>query len=137
MKLQPIVDRLKDRGLARVYGALEMAGLKERPGRLPAYFVVRDSWTAGANRLDGAHDQKVAELFGVVILLEAAGMREETIDDSLHDEEQRVIDALAAWTHPNATSACEAAGGRLVSVDRHTLGWMVSFRLGRHIRKAG
>jgi hypothetical protein len=61
MRLQPIVDRLKEHGLVRVYGALEMAALRNRPEKLPAYFVVRESWRAGENRNVGVHDQKVDE----------------------------------------------------------------------------
>lgn len=135
MRLQPIVDRLKKHGLVRVYGAQELAGLKESPATLPAFFVVRGSWSASENRSSGVHDQQISEQFGVVILLPGAARREDVIDESLHAEEERVIDALAGWTHPDATSACGAARGSLVSADRHGLAWMVSFNLGRRIRK--
>jgi hypothetical protein len=132
----PIIRQMKATGLVRVYGALELAGLKTAPAVLPAYFVVPEGWTAEANRMSGVHHQPVSEGFGVVIMLNGAALREEQIDESLHVEQARVIEALAGWTHPEASRACDASGGRLLSVSGHTLNWMVSFKTGRTIRKA-
>lgn len=134
MKQKPIVDRLKEAGCKRVYGALEFAGLKDRPDHLPAFFVVPEGWTATPNQLAGAHDQRTSESFGVVIMLHEAPRRDDAVSEELETEERRVIDALAGWTHPDASRACDAAGGRLLSVSGSTLSWMVSFRTSRHIR---
>lgn len=134
MRLAPIVQQLKDAGLVRVYGVLELAGMKAHPGRLPAYFVVPEGWRAGENRMVGVHDQNVAETFAVVLLIEAAAMREDGVAEQLQEEERRVIEALVAWTHPDASRACEALAGQLLSVDGHVVSWKVSFRTGRHIR---
>jgi hypothetical protein len=70
-----------------------------------------------------------------VLLLDGAGRREDAVDEALHVEEDRIVAALTGWMHPDATRACEAAGGRLVSAAGSSLGWMVSFSLGRRIRK--
>lgn len=136
MRLTPIVERLKECGLRRVYGALELTGLKQHPGALPAYFVVPEGWRAGENTTTGVHDQLLREDFSVVLLLEGAARREDGVAEDLHAEEEKVIEALAAWTHPDASRACEASSGQLVSLEGHLLSWKVGFRTGRHIRKA-
>lgn len=136
MRLAPVIDRLKAKRLKRVYGALELAGLDKEPGatQLPAYFVIPDGWSASPNRTTGVHDQLVSEDFGVVILMAGAPLREGQTSDALHEAELAVIAALAGWTHPDATRACEASRARMVSVSRNTLGWFVGFSTGRRIR---
>jgi hypothetical protein len=129
------VDRLKEAGLKRVHGALEFAGLQQHPGTLPAYFVLPTGWRAQENKLAGAHDQLVSEDFAVLIVLNATARREDAVAEDLHDEETRILGALTGWKHPDASRACEATSGQLVSVDGHALGWRVGFRTGRHIRK--
>lgn len=139
MRQKPIIDRLKAAGLGnRVYGALELAGLDKSPGaaQLPAYFVVPDSWRARPNTTVGIHDQKVDEAFVVVIMVKGAPLREDRTSDELEQLERKVIGALAGWTHPDATRACDATGGRLVSVGGSTLSWAVSFSAGSRIRQA-
>lgn len=136
MKLAPIIARLKEAGARRVEGALELAALKAAPGQLPAHFVVPIGEDAAANRLSGGHDQAATRTFGIVILAEAGRSDERTVD-ALTELEERVIQALTGWTHPEASRACDYAGGRMLSVSGTTLAWLVSFRTGRHIRKVG
>ena len=135
MRLVPIVDCMKAAKLGRVYGALEFAGLKTAPAQLPARFVVPEGWDATPNNRIGVHDQSLSETFGVIHMLQAAALNQAAIADDLEAEERRTIDALVGWTHPDASRACEAVRGRLLSVDGHTLNWMTTFRTGRHIRK--
>lgn len=135
MRLSPIVERLKAKGLKRVYGALELANLAKAPAQLPAFYVVPDRWAAEASRMTGVHQQRTVDEFGVVILLEGAALREDRVSDEICELEDQVVDALAGWTPPGASRACDAAGGRMLSVSGSTLGWMVSFRTGRLIRK--
>lgn len=135
MRLAPIVERLKAKGLKRVYGALELAALSSAPAALPAFFVVPEQWSAEPNRMSGVHHQATADQFGVVIMLKGAQLREEQVSEELAELEDQVVDALAGWTHPDAAKACDAAGGRMLSVSGNTLSWMVSFRTGRTIRK--
>lgn len=136
MRLTPIIDRLQEQGLVRVYGALEFAGLKTAPAVLPARFVVPTGWDARPNDRIGVHDQKRTATFGIVSMLRAAAINDAAIADEIDQEEGRIIAAIAGWTHPDASRACEALRGRLLSVDGHTLNWMIEFSTGNHIRKA-
>jgi hypothetical protein len=134
VRLTPFVDRLKATGRKRVYGALELAGLKQQPGQLPAYFVVPEGSEAAPNTTIGVHDQLVTGTVLVVLVLEAAARREEAVSEQLHEEERAVIDAIAGWTPAGATRACDYLGGRLLSADGHTLSWAVRFRTAWRIR---
>jgi hypothetical protein len=134
VKLAPIVAQLEAAGLKRVQGALELAALKTSPAMLPAFFVVPMGEDAAANRLSGVHDQATTRTFGVVIIVE--GRSAERSSDLLADLEARVLQALAGWTHPEASRPCDYASGRMLSVSGSTVSWLVSFRTGRHIRKA-
>lgn len=135
MKLQPIVDRLKLKGLGRVYGALELAALAKSGVQLPAHFVILDNWTAAANRMSGVYDQKVTEEFGVVTLINGAALREDRISEQLGELQDQLIDALVGWTMPGASRACEAVRGRLLSVSGSTVSWATTFSTASHIRK--
>jgi hypothetical protein len=134
MRLNPVVDRLKGAGVARVQGVLELMALKSVP-ILPAHYVVPDSETAGPNRLTGAHSQKTEIRFGVVIMIEGAAANQGKASDQLAEMEDKIIDALLGWVHPDADLGCDYAGARMLSVSGSTLSWMVSFRTGRLIRK--
>jgi len=135
MKFGPIVARLKEKGAKRVYGALELAQLDKSAPQLPAHFVVPDRFSAGGNRHQGIHHQPISEEFGVVILVQARNLREDLVSDELADLEEVVIDALVGWVPPGCSRACDLVGGRLLSVSGHTVGWLVSFRTGRELRK--
>lgn len=137
MKLTPIVEELKRAGFRRVYGALELAALDKEPTTLPALFVVPEGENAAPNNLVGVHDQAAERRFGIVILVDGAARREDRISEELTELEEKVIFTLAGWTHPQASRACDYAGGRLLtmSASGRTLAWMVSFRTARHIRK--
>ncbi len=131
----PIVDQLKASGFRSVSGVLEWAGLSIAPRALPALFVVPQSDTAQPNRLSGVIDQKVDEIFGVIVVVEARERAGESVDDGLKREVDRVINALVRWSHPEASRPTEYAGGRLISVAGDRVAWMMSFRTASHIRK--
>lgn len=135
MKLSPIVARLKAAGFKRVYGALELANLAKAPATLPAFFVVPDRWSADPNKMTGVHQQRTSEDFGVVIMLNGSALQDDRISDEIEEHQEKVLDALLGWTPPGASRACDAVGGRMLSVAGHTLSWMVSFRTGSQIRK--
>jgi hypothetical protein len=135
MKMTPIVERLKGAGCKRVYGALELAAIKDAPGILPQHFVVPDGSEASPNETIGVHDQRVAGTFMVVLVLEGTARREDAVSEQLHDEEARVIDALAGWTPEGATRACDFLGARLLSVSASTVSWGVRFRTAWRLRK--
>ena len=136
MRLAPIVERLKANGLTKVHCAVEFAGLKGHPGLGTNYFVIPEGWTASPSKTTGVHDQALAEGFSVVIVMDGEARREDAVSEKVDEEEAKVIDAIAGWRHPDASRACEAASARLLSVSGTTLSWMVTFRTGRHIRKA-
>lgn len=135
MKLAPICEKLKAVGLKRVQGALEMAGLDKAPAVLPALFVVPIAEDAAPNRHSGVHDQAATRTFGVVILVQG-GRSDERTSEELGEIEDKVVRALAGWTHPEASRPCDYASGRMLSVSGSTVAWLSSFRTGRHIRKA-
>lgn len=135
MKLAPIVDRLKAEGFGRVHAIRELADLQNAPERLPACFVLPESEDASPNQMSGIHDQLAQRIFGVVIMMDGAARNDDRIADDLSEQEARVIDALAGWTHPEASRACDYVGGRLLSVGGRTVSWVVRFRTARRIRK--
>lgn len=141
MRLSPIADQLRAAGIARVQGALELAGLKGAPALLPAHFVVADGETAGANALNspGAIQQRTSATFGVVIMLQAtsAVAGQERLSDELADREAKVIDALLGWVHPDAADGkgCEYAGAQMLTITDGAVAWLVRFRTGRLIRR--
>lgn len=135
MKLNPIIERLKSAGLKRVEGALEMAALAGAPTQLPAHFVVPIAEEANPNRMVGVHDQAATRQFGVVTMIRA-GASTATASDELAELEAKVIDAIAGWTPPGASRACDYSSGRMLTVTGGAVAWMSTFRTGRHIRKA-
>ncbi|HYD12733.1 MAG TPA: hypothetical protein VEC11_07785 [Allosphingosinicella sp.] len=136
MRLNPIVERLKEKGFKRAQGVLELISLKAPPF-LPAYYVVPETETAEPNRLTGGHSQRTDLRFGVVVMMEGAGANQDRTSDQLHEEEGKVIQAMLGWVHPDAADGvgCDYAGARMLSVSGSTLSWMVSFRTRRLIRK--
>jgi hypothetical protein len=135
MRQGPIVDQLKKGGLKRVYGAQEFAGLAKAPAVLPAQFVIPLGEEAAPSRHQGVHHQEVTVTFGVVTIVNGASRSEERIAEDLAVERAKVEAALVGWQPPDASRACDYAGGRTLSVDGTTLGWLDSFRTGRTIRK--
>lgn len=131
---QPIVDRLKAAGLQPVEGVLEFVALTEAPRASPAFFVAPERESASPNRMAGVVDQKVAATFSVIIVVRAA-RRAGAVSDELKAHCDAVVDALLGWRHPESSSPCEYAGGRLLSVEGQHLSWALSFTASRHIRK--
>jgi len=80
------------------------------------------------------HDQKVSEVFSVIVVLDAS-RRADAVSDALEEEADRVIRALIGWKHPQASGGCELVGGRLLSMDGQRVAWAISFSASRHIRK--
>lgn len=134
LSFEPTVSRLKAAGLRAVDGVLEFAGLETAPRAMPAYFVVPERETAAPNRMSGVVDQKVTEIFSVVVIVEA-----KKAAGAASDELKRccatVIEALLGWRHPEASGPCEYVGGRLTSVDGGHIVWALSFSASHHLRK--
>lgn len=136
MKSAPIAEQLGGLGLISVGGALEFAALDREPGRLPQGFVVFETERAGPNRLaSGAVDQKVEVDFAVVLILDAAARKLAKIDEALDDLERAVIERIAGWTHPEATSPATYVGARTLSVSGQAVSRALTFRTAYHLRK--
>lgn len=137
MKIKPILAHLDGLGFVSSGGALEFAGLRKVPGRLPALYVVPESDSAAPNRYGaGAVDQKVTAAFSVVIILSAvvrAGAAE--ISDEFEDKRAAVIQRLLGWTHPDCSGPVDYQGGRLLSADGTAFTWALRFSASYHIRK--
>lgn len=133
---KPIVARLDQAGLRNVSGLLEWAGMSDAPRACPVFFVVPESDSAAPNRMGTrVLDQKLTENFGVIVVVEGKVRGGDTVDDALKREVDRVTDALLMWTHPEAGSPTEYAGGRLLSTDGYRVAWLVRFTTSRHLRK--
>ncbi|QCI93265.1 hypothetical protein [Novosphingobium sp. EMRT-2] len=131
----PIVARLLAAGFNHAEGVLEFAGLSEAPRVSPALFVVPERESAGANTLGaGAVDQKITEIFNVVVVVRTE-RRPGAVNEALGEAIGAVETALAGWMHPDASSHCQIAGGRLLSTDGQRVAWAMSFSVSRHFRK--
>ncbi len=133
--IQPFVDRLKDAGYGHVEGLFEFAQLKSPPRNLPAAFVVPERIAPeGAPRV-GAYDQKITLLFSVVIVMKIPARNQAKASEQLQAEVRRVTDCLFGWKHPEASSGCMIAGGRLLDLDAATLSWAADFTTTYRERK--
>lgn len=135
---RPIVERLKAEGFPKVEGVLEWAGMKAAPAFSPTLFVIPAQEAAAANETSGGiHDQRVATMFRVVILMRPSSRVEGAASDELEQIERRVIDAIAGWHHPDAVAGavCNYAGGRLLSADGHPIAWASDFNTAWRLRK--
>lgn len=135
IRAQPIVDRLGSRGFEKVAGVLEWAGLKGAPAYSPALFVIPDRETARPNEMSGVHDQRVATMFRVIIVLKPSVRVDGGPSRELETQIAKVIDALAGWQHPDASGACDYAGGRLIAADGWGVAWAVDFTSVWRLRK--
>lgn len=132
---QPIVDRLGAHGFREVAGVLEWAGLKAAPAHSPALYVIPDRETARPNEMIGVHDQLVATMFRVIIVVKPAVRVAGGPSKELEQHIASVIDALAGWRPAGATGACEYAGGRLIAADGWGVAWAVDFTTTWRLRK--
>lgn len=133
---KPIVARLEQAGLRNVSGLLEWASLAEAPRASPSFFVVPEADSAAPNGLGTrALDQKLAEQFGVIVVVEARARGDNMVDDALKEQVDKVIDALVLWTHPEASAPTQYGGGRLLSAEGYRVAWLVRLTTSRHIRK--
>lgn len=134
-RAKPFVDRLKAAGYPQVAGVIEWAGLKAAPAYRVALYVIPEREAARPNEMTGIHDQRVVRAFRVVIVLKPSSRRDEDASEELELEIAKVINAIAAWTHPDATGPCDYAGGRLLSADGWGLAWAVDFTTAWRLRK--
>lgn len=136
MRLKPFVDRLKAERFSNVFGVLEFVALTAPPAGT-SFYVVPESEDARPNNLvgSGALDQQVAATFMVVIVMPGTARNPDAVSDALEEAKQRVITVIAGWTHPDASRACELAGGRLLSASGSTVAWGVMFRTAWRLRK--
>lgn len=136
MKIQPIIDRLQGVALKRIEGALEFANLDERPGALPAGYVVPARKAAGENTLGTqAVDQLVTSEFIVLLQLDGARRAKDEISEQIDELEGAVIDRLVGWTMPGASRPITYAGSDMAGVKPSLITWAVRFRSTHHLRK--
>lgn len=132
---QPIVDQLRAAGAKSVEGVIEFAGQTNAPAASPAYFVIPIRESAEPNAYAGARDQKVTTGFGVVIAIEGQARRRESISEALVEACKLAGDALIGWTHPQASSPTDYAGGELLSTANGVVTWLMRFATRYHERK--
>lgn len=138
LALTPFVQQLRAAGFDQVEGALELPRLDEQPRRLPALWVVPTDERAGANSLSGARDQPVDAGISVIVVVDGARRNRDGVSEELKTRIDQVVDAIAGWRHPEASRACDYAGGRLLpgGAGATTLTWEVRFTSRFRLRKA-
>lgn len=134
--LTPIVERLRAAGCRHAEGVLEMAALDASPRQLPFHHVVPTGEGARPNANAGARDQAVDAGFSVMVTVDGQRRHRDGVSEELRDAINRVVDAITGWTHPEASRACDFAGGRLASASGSTVTWEVRFTTRYHLRKA-
>lgn len=133
--LSPTVERLEQKGFSKVAGVVEWAGLKAAPAHSPALFVMPMRAAAEPNKLVGVHDQRVAETLRVVVVIKPSARVPGKPSEQLKEEVDKVIDALTGWSHPDACTPCDYAGGALLSADGWGIAWAIDFRTAWRLRK--
>ena len=135
LALTPIVERLKAAGCRQVEGVLELVDVQDTPRALPAFYVVPGRERAAPNSLTGAIDQAVDCDFSVIIVVEGARRNRSGISEEVKAQLDIVMTAIAGWTHPDASRACEYAGGAAASAGARSFAWDCRFRTRYHFRK--
>ncbi|HEX7820638.1 MAG TPA: hypothetical protein VF463_08460 [Sphingobium sp.] len=130
----PTIARLKEGGFLHVEGLLEFVDLSEAPRVSPALFVVPERESAAPNRMSGVVDQKVTEIFSVIVVVEAQRLAGK-VSEELKRHTDAVVQQLVGWRHPEASGPCEYVGGRLLPPEGRRVAWAISFNTSRHIRK--
>lgn len=135
LALTPIVEQLKAAGCRNVEGVLELVDVHDTPRALPAFFVVPGRERGGANTLSGAIDQAVDVEFSVIVVVDGGRRNRAGISEEVKDQTEIVMKAIAGWTHPEASRACEYGGGAAASAGARSFAWDVRFRTRYHFRK--
>jgi hypothetical protein len=135
LALTPIVERLRGLGCRQVEGVLELLEVRDGPRALPALYVVPGRERAGANALAGAIDQAVDVEFSVIVVVDGTRRNRAGISEEIKTQVEIVVQAIAGWTHPEASRACELGGGGMASAGGRSVAWEVRFRSRYHFRK--
>lgn len=135
--LRPFVARLEEAGLHNVEGALEWAGLKRVPPRLPAYFVVPVSDRAARNErmAGGAVMQKVDVTVQVIVVMDRPARDKNRVSDALKETCDQIDEALIGWRHPESSNIATYAGGQLLGASDNVIAWSQRYVLPTRISK--
>lgn len=132
LTLSPIVAVLRT-GFKSVDGVLEAPAQSDLPRALPALFVVPAADSAAPNTLSGARDQRVTFDFSVLVTV-AARIGQGQVSDEMKAAEDRIIEVLVGWTHPDASGPVDYVGGRLANVSAGSVTWEVRLRCAYRLR---
>lgn len=137
LALTPTVRQLRGAGCKQVSGVLEFTAQTVVPPILPAFFVVPVSESASTNNVNaGARDQAIDDAFSVMVVVDGSRRNQDGVSEELKLQVDLVIDTITGWTHPEASRACDYAGGRLGSAAGTSVVWEVRFRSRHRLRKA-
>ncbi|MET3436330.1 hypothetical protein [Sphingomonas sp. 1185] len=134
LTLAPIVALLRT-GFKSVDGVLEAPSQSDLPRALPALFVVPAADAAEPNTLSGKRDQRVTFDFSVLVTV-AARAAQGQVSDELKAVEDRVIELVVGWTHPDASGPVDYVGGRLANVGLGSVTWEVRLRCPYRLRSS-
>lgn len=136
MKLSPVVLKLRlgeTRFENQIVGVAELGEIMKRQLTLQAdtAFVVQLAEIANKHEYDSTINQKVKEVFAVVVALandssdrDKTGL---TAYDLLHDTRQDLWDLLIGWQMPDAESLVYYVGGRVLDINPAYLWYQFEF----------
>jgi len=120
-----------------VEGALELEALTDRPpARSPALYVLPLSEQAGDNTRATAVSQRLAIVFGVVIVLRRHGDAGGAAKlDELSPLRQAVRGTLLGWAPDQAHDVVTFHSGRLADMGNGAVWWLDAWQTATHYRK--
>ena len=134
MRLGPIVLKLRlaeTRFENRIAGAAELAYALRGTLQAEMAFVIQLGETASANALDSGINQKIAERFGIIVMLandvsdkDKTGL---TAYDSLFEVRAELLRALLGWQIPGTESLVSYGGGSVLGINRAQFWYQFEF----------
>lgn len=121
-----------------IEGALELEALTDKPpAQTPALYLLPLSEIGGDNNRANAVSQRVALVFGTVLVLrrhgDAAGAAKL---DALAPLRQAVRDALLGWTPDQHHDVVTFHSGRLADMGNGAVWWLDAWQTSTHYRKS-
>lgn len=127
LDLDPWIQRIDDNVTelhGAVYGAAELAAVKENSQRTPAAWVIPVADDAGNNVLLNAVSQRITERIGVVFAVRnVSDKRGETAHNALRTIRRAVKDTLIGWLPDPDEDEVVFSRGRLIDFSNRVIWW--------------
>jgi hypothetical protein len=146
MRIAPIIRRLEALDLFRSVRGARHLSMLGNSGLLPQCYVVPESEQASENGAyaAGHHQQRLDQIYAVLIVVGAAAAAEVAQEDELHQLVDGVMAALAGWVHPDsrrhdgdAGSPMDFLSGRMLPGPASgQLHWLLRLRSRAYLRRS-